>query len=177
VDCYLDNPRRNGVWISGFFRLRQNRHLLKILIAAARQRAARARTSGRLTSCLPKVEDEIIQANLRKAITTVRRAAVPVQHSNQSTTDWRESQRPDPGSVSEGAERNCRGITATRGYIARFEHDSTSAVRSVISKKPYLRLNGRQLGERPRGCANRHRRFFCSAYAEQFSTSSEEAMR
>jgi len=72
-----------------------------------------------------------------------------------------------------------RGITATRGlYRFASSHDpSTSCGAFGNFKETYLASMARNWKKRPRGCATVTKSSFARAYAEQFSTSSEEAMK
>ena len=66
---YLSEPNANGVWISGFFGSGKS-HLLKILSFLLENRALPGgQTAAGLI--LPKIDDEIVQGDLRRA------AAIP----------------------------------------------------------------------------------------------------
>jgi len=91
----LDNPTANGYGFLVFFRPAANRTLLKILsllLDSERPRWQRNERPADIPAA-PKVEDEIIQANLRKAITTPARS-VPVQHRSKYTALAGEHKRP-----------------------------------------------------------------------------------
>jgi len=97
-------PRPMGYGFLGFFGCGKIANLLKIPLACCRQRAGTARWPGERRRpadiLLPKVEDEIIRPNLRKAITTARRAALLFKHRSEVRRHWRASTRPDPGKCS-----------------------------------------------------------------------------
>src|SRR5450432_3226627 len=66
ADRYLTDRTANGVWISGFFGSGKS-HLLKMLSLVLDGRPLANGTRG-ADILLPKIEDEIVQAALRKAV-------------------------------------------------------------------------------------------------------------
>ncbi|RYD29164.1 MAG: BREX system P-loop protein BrxC, partial [Verrucomicrobiaceae bacterium] len=74
TECYLEEPTANGVWISGFFGSGKS-HLLKILslVLDSTPLAGGVRPADLV---LPKIDDEIIQANLRKAASIPSRSVL-----------------------------------------------------------------------------------------------------
>ena len=74
ADRYLTEITANGVWISGFFGSGKS-HLLKILslVLGGKALPDGARPADIL---LPKIEDEIVRANVKKA------ASIPSQGNN-----------------------------------------------------------------------------------------------
>jgi len=70
-------------------------------------------------------------------------------------------------------------FTRDRGYIRslRARPPTSAGACGWISRNLSIAFNGRNSGERPRGCATVNTEFFARAYAEQFLHQSEEAMK
>ena len=175
VDNYLDNPSANGVWISGFFGCGKS-HLLKMLsllldsdrrVGSANERPA--------DILLPKVEDEIIKANLRKAITTPARS---VLFNIDQKYDGIGGEHSAPIlDVFMKVLNELQGYYGNQGYVGRFEHDLDKRGVFGTFKDTYLRLNGRRWENDREALATVTKSSFAKAYAELFSTSLEEALK
>lgn len=175
VDCYLDNPTANGVWISGFFGCGKS-HLLKILsLLLDSDRRVGPASERPADILLPKVEDEIIKANLRKAITTPARS---VLFNIDQKYDGIGGEHSAPIlEVFMKVLNELQGYYGNQGYIARFEHDLDKRGVFGAFKDTYLRLNSRSWENDREAVATVTKSAFARAYAELFSTSSEEAMK
>ena len=124
---------------------------------------------------LPKVEDEIIKANLRKAITTPARS---VLFNIDQKYDGIGGEHSAPIlEVFMKVLNELQGYYGNQGYIARFEHDLDKRGVFGAFKDTYLRLNSRSWENDREAVATVTKSAFARAYAELFSTSSEEAMK
>ena len=175
VDCYLDNPTANGVWISGFFGCGKS-HLLKILsLLLDSERRVGAACERPADILLPKVEDEIIKANLRKAITTPARS---VLFNIDQKYDGIGGEHSAPIlEVFMKVLNELQGYYGNQGYVARFEHDLDKRGVFGTFKDTYLQLNGRSWENDREAVATVTKSSFAKAYAELFSTSLEEALK
>ena len=175
VDCYLDNPTANGVWISGFFGCGKS-HLLKMLsLLLDSERLVGPDNERPADILLPKVDDEIIKANLRKAISTPARS---VLFNIDQKYDGIGGEHSAPIlEVFMKVLNELQGYYGNQGYIARFEHDLDKRGVFGTFKETYLRLNHRSWENDREAVATVTKSSFAKAYAELFSTSSEEAMK
>src|ERR1035438_9686013 len=119
TDRYLTEPSANGVWISGFFGSGKS-HLLKVLslVLDAQPLPNGVRPTDIL---LPKIEDEIVQASLRKA------AAIPSRsilfNIDQKFDGIGGNHSAPILEVFVKVLNELQGYFGKQGYIAKFEHD------------------------------------------------------
>src|ERR1039457_6231713 len=138
TDRYLAEPGTNGVWISGFFGSGKS-HLLKMLSLVL---DGRPLPSGAFPAAilLPKIEDEIVQANLRKAVSIPSRS---ILFNIDQKFDGIGGDHSAPIlEVFVKVLNELQGYFGKQGYIARFEHDLDVRAEFVPFKETYLRVNG-----------------------------------
>ena len=173
TDRYLHETTANGVWISGFFGSGKS-HLLKILSLVL---DGRALASGIRPSeiVLPKIEDEIVQANLRKA------AGIPSQSILFNIDQKFDGIGGDHAApileVFVKVLNELQGYFGKQGYIARFEHDLDVRGDYGPFKETYQRLNGSTWERDREAIATARKAAFARAYAAHFAVSEDEAAR
>lgn len=173
TERYLNEITANGVWISGFFGSGKS-HLLKILslVLDGRTLASGIRPS---EIVLPKIEDEIVQANLRKA------AGIPSQSILFNIDQKFDGIGGDHSApileVFVKVLNELQGYFGKQGYIARFEHDLDIRGDYVPFKETYQRLNGSTWERDREAIATARKAAFARAYATHFAVSEDEAAR
>lgn len=138
AERYLNELSANGVWISGFFGSGKS-HLLKILslVLDGEPLPDGVRAADIV---LPKVEDEIVQANLRKAAGIPSRS---VLFNIDQKFDGIGGDHSAPIlEVFVKVLNELRGYYGKQGYIARFEHDLDVRGDLQPFKDTYRRLIG-----------------------------------
>jgi len=179
TDAYLHNPTANGVWISGFFGSGKS-HLLKMLsLLLDGQRRIGATDNGELglrpvEILLPKVEDEILRADLKKA------AAIPARsllfNIDQKFDGIGGTHEAPILEVFMKVLNELQGYYGNQGYVAQFEHDLNKRGQFEAFKHTYQRVNGRSWDNDRDALATVTRRSFARAYAEQFGGSEADAV-
>lgn len=172
TDRYLTEPGTNGVWISGFFGSGKS-HLLKMLSLVL---DGRPLPSGTLPAdiLLPKVEDEIVQANLRKAVSIPSRS---ILFNIDQKFDGIGGDHSAPIlEVFVKVLNELQGYFGKQGYIARFEHDLD--VRGEFSpfKETYRRVNSTDWDKDREALATARKAAFGKAYATHFGVTESEAL-
>ena len=137
TDRYLTELTANGVWISGFFGSGKS-HLLKILsLVLDGQKLPNGMRPADIV--LPKIDDEIVLANLRKA------AAIPsrsVLFNIDQKFDGIGGDHSAPIlEVFVKVLNELQGYYGKQGYIARFEHDLDTRGDFLPFKETYRRVN------------------------------------
>jgi hypothetical protein len=171
TERYLHELTANGVWISGFFGSGKS-HLLKILslVLDGSTLPSGVRPADLV---LPKVEDEIVKAALRKA------AAIPsrsILFNIDQKFDGIGGDRSAPIlEVFVKVLNELQGYYGKQGYIARFEHDLD--VRGDLGpfKETYLRVNESTWEKDREAIATARKAAFGRAYAAHFGGSEAEA--
>ena len=138
TDRYLTELTANGVWISGFFGSGKS-HLLKILslILNGELLANGIRPADIV---LPKIDDEIVKANLRKATAIPSRS---ILFNIDQKFDGIGGDHSAPIlEVFVKVLNELQGYYGKQGYIARFEHDLDVRGDLVPFKETYLKVNG-----------------------------------
>jgi hypothetical protein len=172
TDRYLAEPTTNGVWISGFFGSGKS-HLLKMLSLVL---DGRPLPSGALPAniLLPKIEDEIVQANLRKAVSIPSRS---ILFNIDQKFDGIGGDHSSPIlEVFVKVLNELQGYFGKQGYIARFEHDLDARGEFSPFKETYRRVNGTDWDKDREALATARKAAFGKAYAAHFGVSESEAL-
>ena len=171
TERYLNDLTANGVWISGFFGSGKS-HLLKILslILDGIPLASGVRPADIL---LPKITDEILQADLRKATAIPSRS---ILFNIDQKFDGIGGDHSAPIlEVFVKVLNELQGYFGKQGYIARFEHDLDVRAEFVPFKETYLRVNGTTWEIDREALATARKAAFGRAYAAHFGGSETEA--
>ncbi len=122
---------------------------------------------------LPKVEDEILQADIRKA------AAIPSKsilfNIDQKFDGIGGDQSAPILEVFVKVLNELQGYFGKQGYIATFEHDLDVRGELVPFKQTYSRVNGTTWETDREALATARKAAFGRAYAEHFGVSETEA--
>ncbi|MCX5946742.1 MAG: BREX system P-loop protein BrxC [Cyanobacteria bacterium] len=179
TDAYLHTPSANGVWISGFFGSGKS-HLLKMLsLLLDGERRIGATDNGELGRrpveiLLPKVEDEILRADLKKA------TAIPARsllfNIDQKFDGIGGTHEAPILEVFMKVLNELQGYYGNQGYVAQFEHDLNKRGQFEAFKHTYQRVNGRSWDNDRDALATVTKRSFAKAYAEQFGGSEDDAI-
>ena len=180
TDAYLHNPTANGVWISGFFGSGKS-HLLKMLsLMLDGDKRVSSEQPGEQSKrpveiLLPKVEDEIIRADLKKA------TAIPARsllfNIDQKFDGIGGTHEAPILEVFMKVLNELQGYYGNQGYVAQFEHDLNRRGQFVTFKDTYERVNGRSWTHDRDALATVTKRSFAKAYAAQFGGSEDEAVK
>jgi hypothetical protein len=175
TDAYLHNPTANGVWISGFFGSGKS-HLLKMLslmLDSEKRVGEQARRPVEIL--LPKVDDEIIRADLKKA------TAIPARsllfNIDQKFDGIGGTHEAPVLEVFMKVLNELQGYYGNQGYVAQFEHDLNKRGQFEAFKQAYQRVNGRSWDNDRDALATVTKRSFAKAYAEQFGGSEDDAVK
>ena len=171
TDRYLTEPTANGVWISGFFGSGKS-HLLKILslILDGQPLESGVRPSDII---LPKIDDEILKANLRKATAIPSRS---ILFNIDQKFDGIGGDHSAPIlEVFVKVLNELQGYYGKQGYIARFERDLDVRGDLIPFKETYLRVNSSSWEKDREAIATARRAAFGKAYAEHFGVSEADA--
>ena len=171
TDRYLNEPTANGVWISGFFGSGKS-HLLKILSLVLDGIALPS--GARPTEILlPKIDDEIVRGDLRKA------AAIPSRSILFNIDQKFDGIGGDHSApileVFVKVLNELQGYYGKQGYIAKFEHDLDSRGEFTPFKETYLKLNGSTWDQDREAIATARKAAFGKAYAAHFGVTEAEA--
>lgn len=161
----------NGVWISGFFGSGKS-HLLKVLslVLDGKPVAGGARPADIL---LPKIDDEIVQANLRKATAIPSRS---ILFNIDQKFDGIGGDHTAPIlEVFVKVLNEIQGYFGKQGYIARFEHDLDLHGDYGSFQETYSRVNGGTWQKDREAIATARKAAFGKAYAEHFEVSEADA--
>jgi len=175
TDAYLHNPTANGVWISGFFGSGKS-HLLKMLsLMLDGDKRVGEQDSRPVEILLPKVEDEIIRADLKKA------TAIPARsllfNIDQKFDGIGGTHEAPILEVFMKVVNELQGYYGNQGYVAQFEHDLNKRGQFEAFKQTYQRVNGRSWENDRDALATVTKRSFAKAYAEQFGGSEDDAVK
>lgn len=172
TDRYLTELTANGVWISGFFGSGKS-HLLKILsLILDDQPLANGVRPADIV--LPKIEDEIVKATLRKATAIPSRSILfNIDQKFDAIGGDRSSSILE---VFVKVLNELQGYYGKQGYVARFEHDLDVRGDFVPFKETYLRINGASWERDREAIATARKGAFAKAYAAHFSVAESEAL-
>jgi hypothetical protein len=175
TDAYLHNPTANGVWISGFFGSGKS-HLLKMLsLLLDSEKRVGEQGSRPVEILLPKVDDEIIRADLKKA------TAIPARsllfNIDQKFDGIGGTHEAPVLEVFMKVLNELQGYYGNQGYVAQFEHDLDKRGQFEAFKQTYERVNGRSWENDRDALATVTKRSFAKAYAEQFGGSEDDAVK
>ena len=172
TDRYLNELSANGVWISGFFGSGKS-HLLKILSLILDGKPLLDGTRP-ADIVLPKIEDEIVKANLRKATSIPSRS---ILFNIDQKFDGIGGDHTSPIlEVFVKVLNELQGYFGKQGYIAKFEHDLDIRGDFVPFKETYRQMNNGATWEQDREAISTARKAaFGRAYAKHFGTSESEA--
>ena len=171
TDRYLTELTANGVWISGFFGSGKS-HLLKILsLILDGQPLANGLRPADIV--LPKIEDEIVKANLRKATAIPSRS---ILFNIDQKFDGIGGDHSSPIlEVFVKVLNELQGYYGKQGYIARFEHDLDVRGDFVPFKQTYLKINGATWERDREAIATARKAAFAKAYAAHFGVAESDA--
>jgi hypothetical protein len=180
IDAYLHNPTANGVWISGFFGSGKS-HLLKMLsLMLDGDKRVPSEQPGEQSKrpveiLLPKVEDEILRADLKKA------TAIPARsllfNIDQKFDGIGGTHEAPILEVFMKVLNELQGYYGNQGYVAQFEHDLNKRGQFEAFKQTYERVNGRSWDNDRDALATVTKRSLAKAYAEQFGGSDDDAIK
>jgi hypothetical protein len=175
TDAYLHNPTANGVWISGFFGSGKS-HLLKMLsLMLDSEKRVGNQDSRPVEILLPKVDDEIIRADLKKA--TAIQARSLLFNIDQKFDGIGGTHEAPILEVFMKVLNELQGYYGNQGYVAQFEHDLNKRDQFEAFKHTYQRVNGRSWENDRDALATVTKRSFAKAYAEQFGGSDDDAVK
>ncbi len=175
TDAYLHNPTANGVWISGFFGSGKS-HLLKMLsLMFDSEKRVGEQARRPVEILLPKVDDEILRADLKKA------TAIPARsllfNIDQKFDGIGGTHEAPILEVFMKVLNELQGYYGNQGYVAQFEHDLDKRGQFEAFKHTYQRVNGRSWENDRDALATVTKRSFAKAYAEQFGGSEDDAVK
>lgn len=158
---YMDEPTANGVWISGFFGSGKS-HLLKIFALLL---GGKPLSNGSLPAdlLLPKIEDEILQADLRRAATMPSRS---ILFNIDQKFDGIGGDHVSPVTeVFNKVFNEFRGYYGNQGYIANFECDLDGDGKLADWKAAWLAQTGTSWEDDREAIATVRKRAFNRVFA------------
>ena len=173
TERYLSEISSNGVWISGFFGSGKS-HLLKILSLCldSRSHSNGVRSADIL---LPKIKDEIVRADFRKAASIPSRS---ILFNIDQKFDGIGGDHAAPIlEVFVKVLNELQGYFGKQGYIAKFERDLDLRGEFQPFKETYLRVNGSAWEADREALSTARAAEFGKAYAEHFGVPEVEAFR
>jgi hypothetical protein len=171
LENYTHHPLNNGVWISGYFGSGKS-HLLKILSLVLDGRPLGAGASAG-DIFLPKIDDEIRRADMRKAVKIPSRS---ILFNIDQKFDGIGGDHTAPIlEVFVKVFDELRGYYGKQGYIAKFEADLDEHNQFAAFKETYLRVNGSPWERDRDALATAKRKAFINAYTTHFNLSESDA--
>lgn len=170
---YLEESATNGVWISGFFGSGKS-HLLKMLSLILDDVPL---PSGEHAAeiFLPKVEDEILRGDLRRA------AKIPSRSILFNIDQKSDAIGGDQGSpileVFIKVLNELQGYYAKQGHIARFEYDLDSRGELAAFREAYAKQSGRSWEHDLPVIETLENETFAEVYSKHFGKAYDEGLR
>ncbi len=173
AERYLNETNANGIWISGFFGSGKS-HLLKILSLVLENRVLPGgQTAAELI--LPKIEDEIVQGDLRRASDIPSRSLL---FNIDQKADQIGGDRTSPIlEVFTKVLNEMQGYYAKQGHIAQFEWDLDHRGELDAFKQTYAQISGRSWEQDLHVIETLENETFAQAYGEHFKKSKEEGLK
>ena len=140
TDAYLHNPTANGVWISGFFGSGKS-HLLKMLsLMLDSEKRVGSLGIRPADILLPKVSDEILRADLKKA-TAIPARSILFNIDQKAHAKGGDKEAPILD-VFFKVLNELQGYYGKQGYIAQLEYDLDKQGGYDSFKKVYQEMSG-----------------------------------
>lgn len=173
ADRYLNESGANGVWISGFFGSGKS-HLLKMLSLLLENYQL---PNGALAAdiLLPKIEDEIVSADLKKAAKIPSRSIL--FNIDQKSDAIGGDQSSPILEVFVKVLNELQGYYAKQGHIAQFEYDLDVRGQLALFKEAYAKATGRSWEEDLPVMETLENETFAQVYADYFGKSYDEGLR
>ena len=170
---YLNETNANGVWISGFFGSGKS-HLLKILSLILENRTLQnGQTVAQII--LPKIDDEIIQGDLKRAASIPSRSLL-FNIDQKADAIGGDSTAPIL-EVFVKVFNELQGYYAKQGHIAEFECDLDSRGELEDFRKTYAAVSGRSWEEDLPVIETLENETFAKAYAQHSGKKYEECLK
>ena len=173
VDRYLGEIITNGVWISGFFGSGKS-HLLKMLSLILENRELAPGVFA-ADLFLPKIDDEILKANLLKA-TKIPSQSILFNIDQKSDAIGGDHASPIL-EVFVKVLNELQGYYSRQGHIAQFEYELDDRGEYVAFKEAYATETGRTWEDDLPVLETLENETFAKVYADFFGKSYEEGLQ
>jgi hypothetical protein len=175
TDAYLNNPTANGVWISGFFGSGKS-HLLKMLSLMLDSEKRIGEQGIRPAEILlPKVSDEILRADLKKATAIPARS---ILFNADQKFDHKGGDKDAPIlDIFFKVLNELQGYYGKQGYIAQLEYDLDKQGCYDSFKKVYRETTGSEWENDRRMVLTSTKGKFAKAYSAHSGVSESAAFR